>query len=280
MLLQESIKCYQGDVLARGSSFLYIPPHRLLQPYISNYTISFPTPQSMPDGYTVLPTASSTLVISVSTDNIISVLRGVNIKACNVGAHANKMKLLLLVEFHPGGLYPFFRMDQWEVADSSFTLDGLDKALAQTLEDVLMASGHVKVLVNALDRIFIARLPERNQRDTGVSFPGILCDIIHRHGNINARELSSEFCYSEKHVRRLFLRYVGASPKTFSRIVRVNYALRLLQLPPQRVIADVAAEAGFFDQPHLIHDFKSICGLTPQAYIQNMSVFYNDWFKM
>jgi hypothetical protein len=67
------------------------------------------------------------------------------------------------------------------------------------------------------------------------------------------------------------------SPGTL--IFLVNYALRLLQSKPQ-CSADVAVQAGFFDQPHFIHDFKAVCGLTPQEYKQNMSVFYNDRFKM
>lgn len=276
MISQESIKCYQGISLSRGSSFLYIPPHILLQPYISNYTISFPTPHTMPDEYTVLPTASSTLVFSVSADSIIGGLRGVNTKACNVGTHANKMKILLLIEFHPGGLYPFFRIDQFELVDSSFMLVELDKTLKQALENELIKSERIEFLVEAIDRIFIARLTERH---TGKGISAIMRSIVKQHGSISTRELSSEFYYSEKQIRRLFLRYVGTSPKTFSRIVRVNYALRLLQNQPQH-FADVAAHAGFFDHPHLIHDFKTIFGLTPQAYKQNMSVFYNDWSKM
>jgi len=53
--------------------------------------------------------------------------------------------------------------------------------------------------------------------------------------------------------------------------------LRLLQnLPVNHV--DVAAQTGFFDQPHFIHDFRAILGLTPQKYICNMSDFYNDEF--
>lgn len=117
MILQESIISYKGKFLNRGSSFLYISPHILLQPYISNYTITFPTPQTIPDEYTILPTASSTLTISVSTDRIVSGLRGVNTKACNVGAYANKLKLLLLIEFHPGALYPFIQINQCELVD-------------------------------------------------------------------------------------------------------------------------------------------------------------------
>ncbi len=103
--------------------------------------------------------------------------------------------------------------------------------------------------------------------------------ILIHNGSISMSEISAQFFYSEKHIRRLFLQYVGTTPKTFSRIVRVNYALRLLNNSPAHLI-DIAMEAGFFDQPHFIHDFKTICGISPQAYIQNMSVFYNDEFKM
>lgn len=259
MISQESIKCYQGISLSHGSNFLYIPP-----------------PQTMPDEYTILPTASSTLIISVNTDSIISGLRGVNTKACNVGAHANKMKLLLLIEFHPGGLYPFIQIDQFELFDSSFMLDELDKTLTQTLENELMKSERIEALVEALDRIFVARLTDCH---TGKGISAIMHNIVKRHGNINTQELSSEFCYSEKQIRRLFLHHVGTSPKMFSRIVRANYALRLMQKKPTH-LTDVAVQAGFFDQPHFIHDFKMICGLTPQEYRRNMSVFYNDQFKM
>ncbi len=276
MISQESIQCYQGISLSRGSNYLYISPHILLQPYIANYTISFPTPQTMPDEYTVLPTASSTLIISVSADSIISGLRGVNTKACHVGAHANKMKLLLLIEFHPGRLYPFIQIDQFELVDSYFKVEDLDKTFIQTLENELMKSEGIEALVEALDRIFIARLADCH---TGKGISTIMHNIFNRHGNISMRELSSEFYYSEKQIRRLFLQHVGTSPKMFARIVRANYALRLLQNKPT-YLTDIAEEAGFFDQPHFIHDFKMVCGLTPQEYRQNMSVFYNDQFKM
>ncbi len=276
MISQESIACYKGISLSHGSNFLFIPPHFLLQPYIANYTISFPTSKTMPDEYTILPTASSTLTISVSSDRIIGGIRGVNTKACNVGAYANKLKLLLLIEFHPGGLYHFIRVDQFELVDSSFMLDELDKMLAKTLENELTKAEGIETLVEALDRIFVTRLRDCH---SGKGISAFMHNIFNRHGNISTRELSSAFCYSEKQIHRLFMRHIGTSPKMFSRIVRVNYALRLLQQRPQR-ISEVAVQAGFFDQPHFIHDFKTICGVTPQGYKQNMSVFYNDRFKM
>lgn len=120
MISTNSLTRYHGKALMRNSHCLYLPPHPLLRSYIANYTISLPSVDTMPDAYTVLPTASSTLVISVSGNRIISRLRGVNTLATVVGAHANKMKLLLLIEFHPGGLHPFLPVDQIELQDASF----------------------------------------------------------------------------------------------------------------------------------------------------------------
>jgi AraC-like DNA-binding protein len=276
MITPYAVASYRGKTLSRGEDFLYIPPHALLRPFISNYTVSFPTPRSMPDAYAILPTASSTLVISVGADQITAGLRGVNTRVCTVGSFANRMTLLLLIEFRPGGLYPFFRLEQTALTDASFPLYSLDSTLERELEDALIKTERIEALIETLDRMFLTRL---SGCETNGFIPVILQKIMAHHGNVGARELSSEFYYSEKQIRRLFLRHVGTGPKTFSRIVRVNYALRLLQHQP-RSLADVAAKAGYFDESHLIRDFKTICGLSIPDYRQNMSVFYNDRSKM
>ncbi len=273
MISKKNIECYQGISLSRGEDFLYIPPNVLLRPYISCYTITFPA--NMSDEYTILPSASSTMVISVSDQKITGALRGVNTKICNVGKHANKMRFLLLVEFHSGCLFPLIRADQSEFVDLSFDLKDIDKPLMQAIENELLNSEGIEALVVSLDSIFLNRLADLREEKTIIAIKN---KILAHNGNIGVRELSSEFFYSEKQIRRLFLQQIGTSPKTFSRIVRVNYALQLLQSTDMR-FTDIAVQTGFFDQPHFIHDFTSICGMTPQKYVQGMSFFYNDNYK-
>jgi AraC-like DNA-binding protein len=214
--------------------------------------------------------------MSVSTNGVSSSLRGVNTKACNVGAHANRMDLLLLIEFHSGCLYTFIHENQCELIDFSFKLQDLDKTLAQSIECELIKSECIEDLIESLDKIFITRLSEFC---TEKRIAAMTNKIFMHGGNISIRDLSTEFGYSEKHINRLFLQYVGISPKGFSRIVRINYALRLLQDNPTQLM-DAAIQAGFFDQPHFNHDFKMICGLSPKEYIKNISLFYKDTFKM
>jgi len=276
MITKESINSYKGQLISGNKSCLYIPSHEILRPYIANYTVEFPSPQTMPDEYTILPTASTTLVIRVNNGKINGSLRGANTKAFNAGASSNKSKLLLLIEFHPGGLYPFMPFDQAEIIDSYTHLDVLDKGLMQSIENELEKSKKISDLIGALNKIFIKRLLDSRIK---FDFLPVMKNIIKRHGFVNTKNISYPFYYSERQTRRLFLRHVGVNPQKFIRIVRTNYALRLIQNEKNSFL-DVIEKAGYFDQSHFIHEFKAFHGITPQEYIQKMSVFYNDNTKM
>lgn len=267
---------YTQFVLQRGENFLYIPPHPRLQPYISNYTLTFPTPNSMSDQYTILPSASSTLVFSVRGQHILNGLNGVSTKACVVGAYANRFDVLLLIEFHPLGLYPFLRVDQHELVDAAVPMDALDRTVCSEIERALWEESAVSGLITALNRIFLAKLDETGFHGTVAAAYDI---IVSQKGNVRSRAVSDGVYYSERQLNRLFKQYMGIPIKSFARIVRLNHALRLMQHPAAS-LAQTAELAAYFDQAHFIHDFKAICGITPQMYLQNASIYYNENFKL
>lgn len=261
---------------APPAGYLALPPHPLLRPYIAGYTLTFPSPQLMPEAYTVLPSASATMIISADDRDVYAGVNGATLRARQVGGYAIRMRMLLLVEFRPDGLYPLLRIGQDALAGRSEDLAALDAPLARAMREALLRAGRPDELVAMVDGLLLARLMDAPH--AGGIAP-MLDYITRRHGNASIGTLADAFCYSEKQVRRLFLRHVGANPKAFARIVRVNHAIRMLQGPPA-AFADVAARAGFFDQPHFIHDFKAICGVTPQAYLRDASIYYNDEIKL
>jgi AraC-like DNA-binding protein len=224
----------------------------------------------MSDRYTVLPSANAVLCASVKGGIINISLNGTNTRAAMVGAVANSNDVLLLVKFRVGGFFSFYGFDQDELTDKPLDLYCLDKSLAFEIIHILTGSQKIDDIATALDRFFIFRL----QNIGNAYITAMTKIIIERNGNITARQLGAEFHYSEKHIRRLFLRHVGVSPKKFSRIVRVNYTLRLMQGKFEN-FTNVSEEAGFFDQAHLIHDFKDLFNITPCEYTMKMSDFYN-----
>ncbi|HUQ58734.1 helix-turn-helix domain-containing protein [Lentzea sp.] len=66
---------------------------------------------------------------------------------------------------------------------------------------------------------------------------------------------------SERHLRGLFLDGVGVSPKHFARIDRMRTVLA-----QDRPLAELAADAGFYDQAHLTGEFRRLMGVPPAAF--------------
>lgn len=79
-----------------------------------------------------------------------------------------------------------------------------------------------------------------------------------------AEEFARECGFSGRHFRRLCLDQTGLSPKRLCRILRFRRVVSRLRArcrPPD--FAALAAESGYYDQAHLIRDFRELAGCTP-----------------
>jgi AraC-like DNA-binding protein len=57
------------------------------------------------------------------------------------------------------------------------------------------------------------------------------------------------------------------SPKSLAQIYRFQAAIRRIARDDDPDWSSVAADCGYYDQPHLIHDFRRLSGLTPSEYV-------------
>lgn len=90
--------------------------------------------------------------------------------------------------------------------------------------------------------------------------------------------LAQTACLSDKQFNRVFHEYVGTTPKEFIRIVRLQRALYTLQTQPDINFAQLAYECGYYDQSHLIKEFKVFSGYTPGEYLA-LCAPYSDYFS-
>ena len=72
---------------------------------------------------------------------------------------------------------------------------------------------------------------------------------------------------SHGHLDRLFAGQVGLSPRRLARILRMRRLLEDIDVYGLVGWADKAADLGWFDQGHLIRDFKRHTGVTPSQYV-------------
>ncbi len=96
--------------------------------------------------------------------------------------------------------------------------------------------------------------------------------------NASIESLASRACLSRKQYERIFHHCIGISPKRFQRIVRFQRAVHEKYLNPKLSLTQLAYNCGYYDQAHMVNDFKSLSGISPKKYFSECEVG-SDYFS-
>lgn len=87
--------------------------------------------------------------------------------------------------------------------------------------------------------------------------------MMRQQGNLRVDSLAMSLGVSRRNLERLFAMQLGFSPKSLCDVLRFQAAVRLAQQRGAGSWADIACEAGYFDQSHLIRAFRRFAGAPP-----------------
>ena len=89
--------------------------------------------------------------------------------------------------------------------------------------------------------------------------------ISRTKGLITMRQLEDETNYSACYLRRIFKSFHGISPKQFAQYIRFQNLL--MQADKEGVrYEQVALDCGYYDEPHMMKEFKKYSGVTLEQY--------------
>ena len=91
--------------------------------------------------------------------------------------------------------------------------------------------------------------------------------IRHKHIAPRVKHVAGRLGVTERHLRRVFQESVGLTPKDYLRIQRLGRVLRASRGGVNW--AQLAVEAGYYDQAHMIGEFREFIGLSPSAYVES-----------
>jgi AraC-like DNA-binding protein len=100
--------------------------------------------------------------------------------------------------------------------------------------------------------------------------------MLKNKGSVSSKELELFTGYSERHLERKFENYMGITPKKYGNIIRLHHFINLLkENAGSESTACLSYDSGYSDQSHLIKDFKSNTGLTPNQYLKTEKLAVN-----
>lgn len=168
------------------------------------------------------------------------------------------------VHFRPGGAAPFFDLPLSEIMDRHVSLEHLWGSKANELRQRLQEARTPASLFALLEGALLERL-----REVPMHY-GLVVDAIQKLSaspiSVSVRDISDATGYSRKRFIRLFHNYVGLTPKLFLRVQRFQWFLDQISPGSNMDWARVALDAGYFDQSHMIRDFRAFTGVSPLKY--------------
>lgn len=167
------------------------------------------------------------------------------------------------VRFRPGKAGAFLRPPADEFTDRAVVLSAAWGRAGAELEERLAAMPGLRARLGALENELLRRLAQAPS--TNAVLDAVIDTIERGRGSVSIRQLSDAAEWSRQHLTRRFAAAVGIGPKMFSRVVRFRGLLMSARARPLGWAA-AAAESGYYDQSHLIAEFKEFAGLTPAQF--------------
>lgn len=139
-----------------------------------------------------------------------------------------------------------------------------DTAATQRLEERLAAARDAASAAMILKSAIADRLESAKCFD---AHTWLAKSTVRRLDTLNVASVAEDLGVSERHLRRIFREAVGLSPKAFFKLTRFERALKAAMNGGDSNWSAIATHAGYYDQAHMIADFRSITGATPREFL-------------
>ncbi|MBE9157060.1 AraC family transcriptional regulator [Nodosilinea sp. LEGE 06152] len=167
------------------------------------------------------------------------------------------------VHFRPGGGTVFLDLPAGELHNEIVSLSELWKTRAAELRDCLIQESAPENRFRLLEQFLMQMLRSPNYHPA-VNFA---LQQFRQSANLTIRAVTEQTGFSSRHFNQLFRDQVGVTPKLFCRIQRFQKVLEMLSVRTPVDWMDIAFTCGYFDQAHLIHDFRAFADCTPTEYL-------------
>jgi len=240
-----------------------------LPPPLSRYVSALHYHEGNADGRRerILPSGNIHLLVNLHADEIRvdhESVRGAVLQGPEARSHIvdfSVLRTFVTVDFTPGGATRLFASPLAETRDRLVDLVDLwgpgEATLREQLLEVPEPARKLAVLAAALQRHLDLAPPD----------PAMVVAAAALRRGAAVADVAAHLGFLQRTFVRRFRAATGLAPKRFARVLRLQRVVGAANAARGRADwARIAAEQGYADQAHLIHDFRDLTGLTPTEY--------------
>ena len=255
------------------------PPPAELAPWIKLYWV-FEGRSNEPEPETLVADGFPELIIHfrspfAEVDHLGQLRRQPAVVACGqltqpLVLHSSLDAGMIGIRFQPSGMVPFISAPMQLLTNARVSADHLFVDIDSLVEDIMKASNDAQ-RVTACNRFLCRSLD--SDRDN-VHVRQAVKTIRRTRGCISVDALTTLMGTSRRSLELAFNKEVGTSPKMYCRITRFRNLFDAVSTDGPTVNwVHAALDSGFFDQSHLIRDFRRFAGESPTSFLAEQTTF-------
>lgn len=169
------------------------------------------------------------------------------------------------IDLEPQAAHVLFREPMHRLANSTLPLEDVlaEDGLTERLHDLPTWPARFALL----DSVLARRLLDRSEWCPGVA--RAWARLVKTGGQVPIASLTHELGWSRKRIAARFREQIGLTPKAAARLLRFERARAATSGAAKPDWVRIALECGYYDQSHLINDFRDVTGRSPATFFQD-----------
>ena len=171
-----------------------------------------------------------------------------------------KKHLAMMVLLKPCGLYRLLGISMKEIIDCDFDASLIfGKEINEVIEQLINTPEYGSK--NRIIQDYLLKKLTKLKPKLPVDQVMIL--LVRSQGHLSMDFMASQACISVRQLERQSIERIGLPPKFFARMIRFSEAYKFKERNPNSSWTEIAYRFRYFDQMHLIRDFRCFSGITP-----------------
>lgn len=168
------------------------------------------------------------------------------------------------IRFKPGAVQQLTGVSLQELDNTPYPLQELMPELADLVMDETLKKTSPPKIIQKINTWLVTQTNEPAENHIISAF---ISETIKKKGSIVIKDFCASFGMHKSTLEKNFKHTTGLSPKQYARLIRFNYLLNKMLFSGAN-LTETGYEMGYFDQSHMIKDFRNIMGIAPNEFLE------------